>query len=62
MLLARRLVLVILWSLGLSWLALAALASWGSCTDIGSRLAPELTREGLLKLKPGMTEQEFWIS
>lgn len=54
----RRLVLGVLWSLGLSWLVLAVLASWSFCTGIGSRLAPELTREGLLKLRPGMTEQE----
>jgi SmpA/OmlA family protein len=47
-----------LFLVGIGYIAGAFLAGYGSCSGIGSRLAPELTKEGLLKLRPGMSEDE----
>ena len=38
---------------------LTSTMSWVTCRGIGSTLAPDLTREGLLKLRIGMTEREI---
>lgn len=45
-------------STGLAWVILVFFATWNSCHGIGSELAPKLTKEGLLNLRIGMTEQE----
>ena len=54
----HRWVLAVLVSMGLAWCILALSAVWSSCYGFGSKLAPSLTKEGLLKLRIGMTEQE----
>lgn len=47
-----------LFGAGLVWVILVLFTAWDSCHGLGSELAPGLTKEGLLKLRIGMTEQE----